>query len=144
MIKEYHKETVYSSVTSSKTFAAGSANGLYTFYAKDNAGNQSSYYYVFYGDKKPTGVIKNTSGNTLLASYNDGAFYYTASDGTKRCIIWTDSACAGTLDGESYVNGTWISAEGSHTFVLTNDAQRSSAYGIYVCRKGYSFYSDKR
>ena len=70
----------YSTVASSRTFAAGSVNGLYYFYARDNAGNQSSTYYVYYDNVKPTGVVKNSSGTTLTSAYTKEAFYYTASD----------------------------------------------------------------
>lgn len=89
-------------------------DGTYKFYAVDGYGNTSATYSVTLSIAAPVAQIIR------------------ASDGTKRCIIWTDSNCSGALDGESYVNGTWINTEGSHTFVLTNDAQRSSTYTFTI------------
>ena len=173
------------------------ANGTYSFYCVDNAGNSSSIVTISLDNTKPTLSILNGSfGGTLSDSFSvtasdniggvtlyfkapssssfvqvsgttmsvskimpDGTYQFyavdgygntsatysvtlsiaapvaqvvKASDGTKRCVIWTDSNCSGTLDGESYVNGTWISTEGNHTFVLTNDAQRSSTYTFSI------------
>lgn len=65
---------------SSKTVSSGSVNGLYQFYAKDNAGNSSATHYVYYDTVKPTvnfyssDWIKITSGNT------NGAFFAMGAD----------------------------------------------------------------
>ena len=89
-------------------------DGVYRFYAVDDYGNTSATYSVTLSIPAPVAQIVQ------------------ANEGTKRCIIWTNSNCSGVLDGEDYVNGTWISTEGSHTFVLTNDAQRSSTYTFTI------------
>lgn len=99
----------YSSVSASKTFPAGSTNGLYTFYAKDNAGNQSSYYYVYYDDVKPTGVIKNSSGTTITTSYTNGAFSYTASDSGSG-VSYLQYMTPSSSSWVSYTSGTTIAA----------------------------------
>ena len=99
----------YSSVASSKTFAAGSANGLYYFYAKDNAGNQTATYYVYYDNVKPTGVVKNASGSTLTSSYTSGAFSYTASDSGSG-VSYLQYIPAGSSSWTSYTAGTQIEA----------------------------------
>lgn len=99
----------YSSVASSKTFAAGSTNGLYTFYAKDNAGNQSAYYYVYYDNVKPTGVIKNSSGTTITTSYTNSAFYYTASDSGSG-VSYLQYMTPSSSSWISYTSGTTIAA----------------------------------
>lgn len=68
-------DSSYSSVGgSSKTVAASSTNGLYSFYAKDNAGNQSNTYYVYLDTTKPT--VTATSNKT----YTNGSFQASASD----------------------------------------------------------------
>lgn len=105
----------YTAVGSSRTVTAGSTNGLYSFYAKDNAGNQSATYYVNYDNVKPTGAIKNSSGTTLSSSYTNGAFYYTATDAggisylqykTPSNSSWT-TYTSGTTIAASATNGTY-------------------------------------
>ncbi len=48
------------------------------------------------------------------------------------CMIWTTSNCTVTLNGKSYMNGTWIEQEGEYAFVITNDAKRSTTYKFMV------------
>ena len=103
----------YSSVASSRTFAAGSVNGLYYFYAKDNAGNQTATYYVYYDNAKPTGVVKNSSGTTLTTQYTNGAFSYTASDSGSG-ISYLQYIPAGSSSWTSYTSGTQISASATN------------------------------
>lgn len=102
------------STGTSVTIAKTQADGEYRFYAVDGYGNTSETYSVTLSVSEPEAQIIR------------------ASDGNQVCVIWTDSTCAGTLDGESYVNGTWIKAEGSHTFVLINAANRSSTYTFTI------------
>ena len=59
---------------------SSSKNGLFTFYAVDNAGNRSSLYYVYNDIEIPNGVIKNKDGNTINNSYTEEDFYYQGSD----------------------------------------------------------------
>lgn len=93
--------SIYSSTTAtSKTISAGSANGRYTFYAVDKAGNQSSYYYVYYDSVVPTGTIKGTSGTLSSGSYTNKAFSYSATDtgsGINYCSIRNRGAAHGHL-----------------------------------------------
>ena len=103
----------YSTVASSITFSSGSANGLYYFYAKDNAGNQSATYYVYYDNVKPTGVIKDSSGTTLTSSYTNGAFSYTASDSGSG-ISYLQYIPAGASNWTSYTSGTQIAASATN------------------------------
>lgn len=50
----------------------------------------------------------------------------------KVCVIWTASNCYATLNGKSYTSGTWIEQEGEYTFIITNDANRSTTYKFTV------------
>ena len=101
----------YSSVSSSKTFSAGGANGLYTFYAKDGANNQSATYYVYYDDQKATGVVKTASGTTLSSSsaYTSEAFSYTATDSGSG-ISYLQYMTPSSSSWATYTAGTQISA----------------------------------
>ena len=102
------------STTTSITFPKTYEDGTYQFYATDGYGNKSATYSVSLYIAPPTAQIVR------------------ASNGNQVCVIWTDNNCSGTLNGDSYVNGTWIKAEGDHTFVLKNDANRSTTYNFSI------------
>lgn len=102
--------SIYSSTTAiSKTISAGSANGRYTFYAVDKAGNQSSYYYVYYDNVVPTGTIKETSGTLSSGSYTNKAFSYSATDSGSG-INYLQYKKPGSSTWTSYTSGTSIPA----------------------------------
>lgn len=102
--------SIYSSTTAtSKTISAGSANGRYTFYAVDKAGNQSSYYYVYYDNVVPTGTIKETSGTLSSGSYTNKAFSYSATDSGSG-INYLQYKKPGSSTWTSYTSGTTIPA----------------------------------
>ena len=118
----------YSSVGTSKKVTAGSANGLYRFYARDKAGNQSSTYYVYYDNTLPTGTIKNASGTTLTSSYVNTSFYYTATDigGISYLQYKTPSSSSWT----TYTSGSTISSSatnGTYTFRAIDKAGNYSS-----------------
>lgn len=102
--------SIYSSTTAtSKTISAGSTNGRYTFYAVDKAGNQSSYYYVYYDNVVPTGTIKETSGTLSSGSYTNKAFSYSATDSGSG-IYYLQYKKPGSSTWTSYTSGTTIPA----------------------------------
>lgn len=102
--------SIYSSTTAiSKTISAGSTNGRYTFYAVDKAGNQSSYYYVYYDNVVPTGTIKETSGTLSSGSYTNKAFSYSATDSGSG-INYLQYKKPGSSTWTSYMSGTTIPA----------------------------------
>ena len=102
--------SIYSSTTAtSKTISAGSTNGRYTFYAVDKAGNQSSYYYVYYDNVVPTGTIKGTSGTLSSGSYTNKAFSYSATDSGSG-INYLQYKKPGSSTWTSYMSGTTIPA----------------------------------
>lgn len=102
--------SIYSSTTAtSKTISAGSTNGRYTFYAVDKAGNQSSYYYVYYDNVVPTGTIKETSGTLSSGSYTNKAFSYSATDSGSG-INYLQYKKPGSSTWTSYTSGTTIPA----------------------------------
>lgn len=85
----------YSVGSSSVTVNKGSANGTYTFYAEDNAGNKSKYYYVNFDDILPEITVTNAEfwqntnkSFTVNSSDNSGSctLYYKVDDGSwKSC-----------------------------------------------------------
>lgn len=124
------------STASSVVFSKTAVNGTYAFYAVDGFGNKSDTYYMYMSIDAPEA--------TIIKSDNSH----------KVCVIWTATGCSATLNGKSYTSGTWIEQEGDYTFVITNDANRSSTYKFTVdhyyarysivtptcTQKGYTIY----
>ena len=124
------------STTSSVVFSKTAVNGTYGFYAVDGFGNKSDTYYMYMSIDAPEATIVKSDNSH------------------KVCVIWTASNCYATLNGRSYTSGTWIEQEGEYTFVITNDANRSTTYKFTVdhyyarysmiaptcTQKGYTIY----
>ena len=102
------------STTSSVVFSKTAVNGTYVFYAVDGYGNKSDTYYMYMSIDAPEATIVKSDNSH------------------KVCVIWTASNCTATLNGKSYISGTWIEQEGEYTFVITNDANRSTTYTVQV------------
>lgn len=87
------------SVGTSTTVNRGSANGRYTFYAEDNGGNKSGYYYVNFDDTPPT---INCSGASFGSNTN-AAFTVKAEDNTGSVTLYRKTGDGGwTASGTSY------------------------------------------
>ena len=80
----------YVAVNTSTTVNRGSANGLYSFYAVDRAGNMSDTYYVNFDDTPPvmecTGTNFGLSTNTTFTvsasdNYGTATLYYKFNEG---------------------------------------------------------------
>ena len=124
------------STTSSVVFSKTAVNGTYAFYAVDGYGNKSDTYNMYMSIDAPEATIVKSDNSH------------------KVCVIWTASNCSATLNGKSYTSGTWIEQEGEYTFVITNDANRSTTYKFTVdhyyarysmvaptcTQKGYTIY----
>ena len=109
---------------------------LHVFYAVDGFGNRSDTCYMYMSIDVPEATIVKSDNSH------------------KVCVIWTANNCYATLNGKSYTSGTWIEQEGEYTFVITNDANRSTTYKFTVdhyyarysmvaptcTQKGYTIY----
>lgn len=105
--------SIFTSVGSSKTVSAGSTNGLYTFYAKDKAGNETGYYYVYYDDKIPIGTLKTADGLSFASgSSTNESFQYTATDNGSGIIVLEYKKPNSSV-WTKYMSGTIISAASS-------------------------------
>lgn len=101
----------------SKTITAGSKNGLYSFYAKDKAGNTSATYYVFYDNTAPTGFLKSEDGSTLTDTYTNKTFFYSAYDLESGIDVFQLKTPGGSW--KTYMSGTRIDingGDGKYTF----------------------------
>lgn len=117
-------DSSYSSVGgSSKTVANSSMNGLYSFYAKDNAGNTSSTYYVYLDTSKPTISISPNK------TYTNAAFSASASD-TGSSVSYMQYTTPSNSTWSTYTSGTSIAAtatNGKYTFRAVDKAGNTSA-----------------
>lgn len=122
----------YTAVGTSRTVTAGSTNGLYSFYAKDNAGNSSATYYVYYDTSLPTLTIYQSGSSTLKTITGDStntAFYCNASDtgsGVSQIEYKTPTATSWTR----YLSGAVIQTydpNGLYQFRVTDKAGNVSA-----------------
>ena len=102
------------STASSVVFSKTAVNGTYAFYGVDGYGNKSDTYYMYISIDAPEATIVKSDNSH------------------KVCVIWTASNCSATLNGKNYTSGTWIEQEGEYTFVITNDANRSTTYTVQV------------
>lgn len=109
----------YTAVGTSRTVTAGSANGLYRFYAKDKAGNTSATYYVYYDTSLPSVNLYKSGGSSVSGNYVNTAFYVTASD---------------TGSGVSYLQYTTPSKTSWTTYTSGSTIAASSANGLYQFR----------
>ena len=112
--KTPNSNSFVASTTSSVVFSKTAVNGTYGFYAVDGFGNRSDTCYMYVSIDAPEATIVKSDNSH------------------KVCVIWTASNCYATLNGKSYISGTWIEQEGEYTFVITNDANRSTTYTVQV------------
>lgn len=66
--------------SASKTVAASSTSGLYKFYAKDNAANNTATHYVYLDTVVPTMSLKTSSGSSISGTNVNTAFSCVGSD----------------------------------------------------------------
>ena len=122
-------DSSYSSVGgSSKTIANSSTNGLYSFYAKDNAGNTSSTYYVYLDTSKPTVSISPNK------TYTNAAFSASASD-TGSGVSYMQYTTPSNSTWTTYTSGTSIAAtatNGKYTFSAVDKAGNTSAERLFI------------
>ena len=124
----------YSSTSStSKTFSASSANGLYRFYATDKFGNKSLTYYVYLDTVAPSGTFSLENGNTIASGGSTKEkFRFSAMDsgsGVSKLEYRTPSSSV----WKTYTSGTYIQPtepQGLFYFRATDKAGNTSTYTI--------------
>ena len=116
-------ETEYTSYTSG---AQLTAEGVYSFYCVDRAGNQSATVAITLDRTRPVGTLyagtaEKTSGTFTNASY----IKYTASDaGAGIAGLYVKKPGGSAF--ESYTSGTQLTAEGAYSFYAVDRAGNQS------------------
>ena len=119
----------YGNMGTSTTVSSSGTNGLYSFYAKDKAGNISRTYFLYLDTVKPTGTIKNSNGAEITGSYTNQAFSYSATDSGSG-ISYLQYKKPGSSSWLIYTSGTSISASaasGTYQFRSVDKAGNISA-----------------
>lgn len=118
-MKAPNNSTFYSVGTSSTSVNKGSANGRYTFYAEDNAGNKSGYYYVNFDDTPPTMTCVGAS----FGSNTNKGFTVKAEDNSGSVTLY-----------RKVDDGSWIASGSSYT--VANTAE-DAKYHFYATDDNY-------
>lgn len=119
----------YGNMGTSTTVSSSGMNGLYSFYAKDKAGNTSRTYFLYLDTVKPTGKIKNSNGTEITGSYTNQTFSYSATDSGSG-ISYLQYKKPGSSSWLTYTSGTSISASaasGTYQFRAVDKAGNISA-----------------
>lgn len=119
----------YTAVGSSKMITSENINGLYSFYAKDNAGNTSATHYVYFDTFQPAVLLKDSSGAIISGAYTNKAFSCTAGDvGSGVNVIQYKTPTM--TDWAAYTSGTSIptsATNGQYQFRAIDKAGNTSA-----------------
>ena len=137
----------YSSVGTSKTIYSGSTNGLYKFYAIDNAGYVSSTYYVYYDNVAPTLKAVTSSGETISSGgTTKDSFSVIASDsgsGINTLQYKTPNSA-----WQNYTSGAKIDVkgeQGTYSFKATDKSGNSTTYTVKLnnpCAAGHDYRTE--
>lgn len=117
-------DSSYSSVGgSSKTVASTSTNGLYSFYAKDKAGNTSSTYYVYLDTSKPTFTF------TPDKTYYNANYTVKVNDTGSGFSYYQYTNPAGTTTNSTSTSATMgvTGGDGKYTYRAVDKAGNISA-----------------
>lgn len=99
---------------SSYTIPTTERNGRYYFYAEDGNGNRSETSWIVLSTEDPSGsLIKSDSDNSMS-------------------FVWNNEYWSATLDGANYTEGRFISDEGQHEILLSNNAYKSKRYTFKI------------
>lgn len=111
--------STYYAVGTSTTVNRGSTNGRYAFYAEDNAGNKSGYYYVNFDDTPPT---LSCIGASFGSNTNKG-FTVKAEDNSGNVTLYRK------ID-----DGSWTASGSSYTVA---DTAEDATYYFYATDNSY-------
>ena len=92
------------------TVSAGSTNGLYQFYAKDNAGNSSATYYVFYDSTKPYVNLQDSASLLPLNGGATNAAFKAIGNDTGSGVSYLQYKRPTDTAWQTYTSGTSIAA----------------------------------
>ena len=122
----------YSAYTSGSQLTA---EGTYTFYAKDRSGNTSAYYTITLDKTKPTGTLYAGTNTVKSGTYTNASYIkFVPADGVSG-VSATYVKKPGSSSYVSYTSGTQLTAVGTYSFYTRDKSGNTSdTYTITIDR----------
>lgn len=120
------------------TYTSGSqltAEGTYTFYAKDKAGNSSAYYIITLDKTKPTGTLYAGTNTVKSGTYTNASYIKFVPSDSVSGISATYVKKPGSASYVSYTSGTQLTDVGTYSFYTRDrSGNQSDTYTITIDR----------
>ena len=120
------------------TYTSGSqltAEGTYTFYAKDKAGNSSAYYTITLDKTKPTGTLYAGTNTVKSGTYTNATYIKFVPSDSVSGISATYVKKPGSASYVSYTSGTQLTDVGTYSFYTRDrSGNQSDTYTITIDR----------
>lgn len=120
------------------TYTSGSqltAEGTYTFYAKDKAGNSSAYYIITLDKTKPTGTLYAGTNTVKSGTYTNATYIKFVPSDSVSGISATYVKKPGSASYVSYTSGTQLTDVGTYSFYTRDrSGNQSDTYTITIDR----------
>ena len=120
------------------TYTSGSqltAEGTYTFYAKDKAGNSSAYYTITLDKTKPTGTLYAGTNTVKSGTYTSASYIKFVPSDSVSGVSATYVKKPGSSSYVSYTSGTQLMDVGTYSFYTRDrSGNQSDTYTITIDR----------
>lgn len=120
------------------TYTSGSqltAEGTYTFYAKDKSGNSSAYYTITLDKTKPAGTLYAGTNTVKSGTYTNASYIKFVPTDNVSGVSATYVKKPGSASYVSYTSGTQLTAVGSYSFYTRDrSGNQSDTYTITIDR----------
>ena len=120
------------------TYTSGSqltAEGTYTFYAKDKAGNSSAFYTITLDKTKPTGTLYAGTNTVKSGTYTNATYIKFVPSDSVSGISATYVKKPGSASYVSYTSGTQLTDVGTYSFYTRDrSGNQSDTYTITIDR----------
>ena len=120
------------------TYTSGSqltAEGTYTFYAKDRSGNTSAYYTITLDKTKPTGTLYAGTNTVKSGTYTNASYIKFVPSDSVSGLSATYVKKPGSASYVSYTSGTQLTDVGTYSFYTRDrSGNQSDTYTITIDR----------
>lgn len=122
----------YSAYTSGSQLTA---EGTYTFYAKDRSGNTTAYYTITLDKTKPTGTLYAGTNTVKSGTYTNASYIKFVPADSVSGVSATYVKKPGSPSYVSYTSGTQLTAVGTYSFYTRDKSgNQSETYTITIDR----------
>ena len=111
------------------------AEGTYTFYAKDKSGNSSAYYTITLDKTKPAGTLYAGTNTVKSGTYTNASYIKFVPSDNVSGVSATYVKKPGSASYVSYTSGTLLTAVGAYSFYTRDrSGNQSDTYTITIDR----------